>query len=75
MAISHATISSGSSVPITIAASNIPAGTVVYLHISSETNTDQTVPATLAGTVASSTATATVAWPLGVSRVLIRTTW
>jgi hypothetical protein len=47
----------------------------VYLHISSETNTDQTVPATLAGTVASSTATATVAWPLGVSRVLIRTTW
>lgn len=71
------TINAGGSVPIAIAATNIPAGTVVTLIVSSETGTDQTVQASplAAGTGASSTATANIVWPLGVSRVFIRATW
>jgi len=70
------TIGSATAVPIAIAATNIPIGTVVKLIVSSETGADQTVQTSpLAGTVASSTATANIVWPLGVSRVFIRATW
>jgi len=70
------TINSGAAVPVAIAATNIPAGTVVSLVISSETGGDQVVQATpLSGTAASSTATASITWPLGVSRVYIRAVW
>jgi hypothetical protein len=70
------TITSTAAVPVAIAAANIPVGTVVNLIISSETGTDQVVQATpLAGTTASSTATASIIWPLGVSSVFIRPTW
>jgi hypothetical protein len=69
-------VSSSSAVPVSLAATNIPLGTIVTLVISSETGTDQTVSATaLTGTVANSTATANVVWPLGVSRVFIRAIW
>lgn len=70
------TINSGAAVPVVLVASNIPIGTVVSLIVSSETSADQTVAASpLAGTIASSTATASIVWPLGVSRVFIRAKW
>jgi hypothetical protein len=70
------TINNAAAVPIALAATNIPLGTVVSLIVSSETGADQTVAASpLAGTVASSTATANIVWPLGVSRVFIRAIW
>ncbi len=70
------TINSAGAVPIALAASNIPVGTILTLLVSSETGVDQTVSATaLTGTVANSTATASIVWPLGVSRVYIRAVW
>jgi hypothetical protein len=69
-------MSSAAAGPVSIAASNIPVGTVVNLIVSSETNTDQTVQTTpLTGTVARSTATANIVWPLGGSYVFIPATW
>ena len=71
-----ATINASVAVPVTFTATNIPIGTVVKLIVSSETGADQTVSATpLTGTVANSTGTASVLWPLGVSRVFIRAVW
>jgi len=70
------TINNGAAVPVVIAAANIPLGTMVNLVVSSETGADQTVSASpLTGSVASSTATANIVWPLGVSRVYIRAVW
>jgi hypothetical protein len=69
-------INNGTAVPVAIAATNVPVGTVVMLYVSSETGTGQVVSASpLAGTVASSTATASIVWPLGVSRVYVRAVW
>ncbi len=70
------TINSGVAVPVSLAATNIPLGTVLTLSISSETGADQVVSSSaLAGTVASSTATASILWPLGVSRIYVRASW
>jgi hypothetical protein len=72
-----ATINSTSAVTIAIQAANIPVGTVVTLHLySSNSATDQTVQTTpLAGTFASSTATATVTFPSGYSMNYVKATW
>jgi hypothetical protein len=72
-----ATINSTTAVTIAIQAANIPVGTVVTLHLySSNSATDQTVQTTpLAGTFASSTATATVTFPSGYSMNYVKATW
>lgn len=61
---------------ITIQAANIPVGTVITLHVFSDNSTDQTVQSTpLAGTLQSSTATATVTFPSGYSLNYVKATW
>lgn len=70
------TINKSIAVTVNIVASNIPPGTVVKLYISSENAPDQTVDSLpLAGTLASSTATASVVLPPGFSRGFVRATW
>jgi hypothetical protein len=61
---------------ISIQAKNIPVGTAVTLYISSENGPDLTVPTSaLAGTLASSTASAVVSFPPGFSRGYVRASW
>ena len=63
-------------VPVTIEAHNIPVGTVVQVRIMSEAVPDFVVNSTpLAGTSQLSTATASVTFPPGFSRGLVRATW
>lgn len=69
-------ISTGDPVEVEIEARSIPLGTVVQLHLLSETGSDQTVDSTpLTGSISSSTATATVTIPAGFSRGFVRATW
>jgi hypothetical protein len=71
-----ATINQDTPVTINIEATSIPVGTVLTLHISSESGPDFTVLTTpLAGTLASSTASAPATFPTGFSRGYIRGTW
>jgi len=71
-----ATIDTSSPVTVTIQAAYIPVGTVLTLHIMSDNDTEQTVQTTaLAGTLASSTATATVTFPSGFSLNYVKGTW
>jgi hypothetical protein len=75
-AIPDVTINSAAPVSFAIQAQNIPIGTVVQLQIFSETGPDLTVAASpLAGTLAASTATASVALPSGFSRGIVRAIW
>ncbi len=61
------TIMDGAAVPVAIEAKNVPLGTVVKLHLFAENGPDQIVDSTpLAGTVALSTATASITIPLGL---------
>jgi hypothetical protein len=70
------TISSAAAVMVAIAASNVPIGTVVKLTLTPENGADQSASCLpLAGTVASSTATCTIAFPSGVSITSARATW
>ena len=74
--IPDATIDNSNPVAIAIQASNIPLGTVLTLRISSESGPDLTTTSTpLAGTVANSTASATVTFPSGFSRGYLRATF
>ena len=67
------TVSSASPLPVAIKAANIPMGTVVTLVVFSENGPDQTILSTpLAGTLASSTATATVTLPPGFSKGFVK---
>ena len=69
-------INSGAAVTVVIEARNIPLGTVVKLHLFSESGPDQFVDSTpLAGTTQTSTATASVVLPSGFSRGFVRATW
>jgi hypothetical protein len=71
-----ATINQSGPVAVTIEAKNIPAGTVVQLRILSEAVPDFVVNAApLQGTLEFSTATASVTFPPGFSRGLVRATW
>ena len=71
-----ATINTSSPVTITVQASYIPVGTVLTLQVFSDNNTDQTVQTTaLAGTLQSSTATATVTFPSGYALNYVKATW
>lgn len=76
LTIPDVTIDDPSPVTVDIEASNIPVGTVVQLHLLSESVRIQIVDSTpLAGTVAHSTATVTVTIPSGFSRGFVRATW
>jgi hypothetical protein len=75
------TISKTTPVSVDIQASGIPPGTVVTLQVYPQSPVDPstvnlpTAQATLAGTVQSSTATATFTFPYGFSRGYVRASW
>lgn len=70
------TMNNVSPVDVVIEARNIPVGTVVQLHLLSETDANQIVDSPpLAGTDALSTATATATFPSGFSRGFVRATF
>lgn len=69
------TVNSNAALPVAIEATNVPTGTVVTLTIFSENGPDQTIQSTpLAGTLASSTATANVTLPSGFSKGFVKAT-
>jgi hypothetical protein len=62
-------------VPVELAASNIPVGNIVQVKVTPEAGAPTTVQSTpLAGTLASSTATANVTLPTGVCLISVTTT-
>jgi hypothetical protein len=70
------TVNSSAALPVAIQAQNIPLGTTVTLFIFSENGPDQTIISTgLGGTLASSSATASVTLPAGFSRGFVKATW
>lgn len=74
--IPDASINQSTPATVAIQASNIPLGTVVTLYISSENGPDMTLQTSaLAGSVASSTASASVTFPPGFSRGYVRAKW
>lgn len=69
-------INSTSPVIVTVEAHYVPIGTIPKVIIFSESGNDQTVNATaLSGTLALSTATATITFPTGGSRGYVKATW
>ena len=70
-------LNSSSPLTVNIQASNIPLGTVPTISFSTENFPDQTITASagLAGTLASSTTTATVTLNLGYSIGYVSATW
>jgi len=70
------TINSTGAVQIGLTASGVPLGTVLHLRINSELTGVATADSTpLAGTVAASTATASMTVPPGFSRFSLTATW
>jgi hypothetical protein len=76
-----ATISKAGPVNVDIQATGIPPGRVITLQVYPENPVDLTIvslptaQATLAGTLGSSTATATFTFPYGLSRGFVRASW
>ena len=67
------TVNSNGPLAVAIQAANVPVGTVVTLQIFSENGPDQTILSTpLAGTLAASTATASVTLPSGFSKGFVK---
>lgn len=70
------TINQASAMTIGVEAHNIPPGTKAQLYIFSENGPQQVLDSTpLAGSIATSTATASVTLPPGFSRGYVRATW
>jgi hypothetical protein len=70
------TINSAVAVPVVIEAHNIPPGTIVQLHLFSDNGPDQIIDSPpLAGTLATSAATASAVLPPGFSHGFVRATW
>lgn len=70
------TITSSAAVTVSVEARNIPLGTILKLYFFSENGPDITTDSTaLQGTIALSTATAQVTFPVGFSRGFVRATW
>jgi hypothetical protein len=70
------TVNSNGPLAVAIQAANVPVGTVVTLVIFSENGPDQTILSTpLAGTLTSSTATASVTLPSGFSKGFVKATF
>lgn len=70
-----AAIATAVAVPVVISGVNVPPGTMGDLYVFSETAADQVFPFTLAGTIASTTATVNVPYPAGGSRGFAKATW
>ncbi len=63
-------------VAVVVNGQNIPPGTSINLFLSTDVGgTDAIIPATLAGTLASSTGSVNVTFPTGVHRIYVRATW
>lgn len=72
-AVPDVAVNSNSPLAVAIQAANVPTGTVVTLVIFSENGPDQTILSTpLTGSLASSTATATVTLPSGFSKGFVK---
>lgn len=69
------TINTGVSVPVVVSGVNVPPGTTGNLYIFSENAPDQTFPFTLTGTLAATTATVNVPYPIGGSRGFAKAVW
>jgi hypothetical protein len=70
------TLNSSSPITVAIQAQYIPVGTIPKLTVFSESGADQVINGTpLAGTLQSSTSTATVTFPMGGSRGFVKATW
>ena len=70
------TFNDGTAVNVAIEARFVPPGTVVKIHVFSENGADQIVSAApLQGTLAQSTATASIVFPSGFSRGFVRAIW
>lgn len=70
------TINKGTAATVLVEARNIPLGTVAEIRLMSEGGTDQIVQTSpLAGTSATSTATASITFPPGFSRGFVRAAW
>ena len=70
------TINATSAVTVSVAARNIPVGTIVSLRITGNNAADTVVSCNpLAGTAASSTATCSATFPFSISIASIRATW
>lgn len=75
-AVPDVTVNSSGPLAVAISAANVPVGTVVTLQIFSENGPDQTILSTpLAGTLAVSTATASVTLPSGFSKGFVKATF
>lgn len=75
-AVPDAVINSASPVTVTLTASAVPLGTTATIHLINESDYEQTVVTTpLAGTLGSSSATATVTIPHGYTRGFAIATW
>ena len=69
-------IDASAATPVIIEGRFVPVGTIVRLHLVSEDGADQTVDsAPLAGTLALSSATASVVFPRGLTRGFARAVW
>jgi hypothetical protein len=69
------TIATGTAVPVVISGTNIPNNTNGNLYIFSENAPDQVISFTLAGTLASTSATVNVPYPSGGSRGFAKVVW
>ena len=70
------TFNDGAAVNVAIEARFVPPGTIVKVHVFSENGADQIVNTTpLQGTLAQSTATASIVFPTGFSRGFVRAVW
>lgn len=70
------TINTASPIPVALEARNIPIGTIIKVNVFSDAGGDSVVnSAPLAGTLALSTATATIPPQPGFTRLSIRATW
>jgi len=70
-----ATVATSTPVPVVITGVNIPPNTTGNLYIFSESAPDQTIPFTLTGTFASTSATVNVPYPSGGSRGFAKAIW
>jgi len=70
------TVNSNAALPVAIEATNVPIGTIVTLTIFSENGPDINVQSSaLAGTLAASTASASITLPSGFSKGLVKATF
>lgn len=68
-------INTGSPVPVVVKATNLPTGATVTLYLLSDTQPNQAIPVTLAGTTQASAGTVNVTFAPGGSRGFVKAAW